>query len=213
MMKYMAATFLVLFLALVAAAGCQGAGDKQSVTEERASERQTGTATVVAEEDRAGTGGATADKSATRAEGKPAGKGKAGTKRGKAGPAGEGSGGKGRAGEARLKIGGKAGTEFSGTCSVGGREEDVSGWVPARYEYELNGRRIECEIRTEDGGSLKVTFTAGGDRVRQKIKGRAATFRFVYSADGTSSVSATSEASFSKREVKSFSSSSSVETR
>lgn len=212
-MKYISATFLALLLVLAVAAGCQGEGSEQAATQERTGERETGPATVVAEEDRAGTGGATADKSATRAEGKPAGKGKAGTKRGKAESAGKGSGGNGRADTARLKVSGKAGTKFSGTCAVGGREEDVSGRVPARYEYELNGRRIECELRTKDGGALKVTFTSGGDRVRQKIQGRAATFRFVYSADGTSSVSATSEASFSKREVKSFGSSSSVETR
>ena len=63
-----------------------------------------------------------------------------------------------------LKIEGSPGTEFSGTCIVGGEEKKVSGRVPKRFIYELDGQRLECEIRKQssNSGEMKVEFSAGG---------------------------------------------------
>ena len=68
-------------------------------------------------------------------------------------------------GEATLKIEGSPGTEFSGTCIVGNKEEKkLSGRVPKRFIYELDGQRLECEIRKQssNSGQMKVEFSAGG---------------------------------------------------
>jgi hypothetical protein len=75
-------------------------------------------------------------------------------------------------GEVTLKIEGSPGTEFSGTCIVGGKEEKkVSGRVPKRFIYELDGQRLECEIgkQSSNSGQMKVEFSAGGhtNSVRQ----------------------------------------------
>src|SRR5215213_2413989 len=66
-------------------------------------------------------------------------------------------------GEVTLKIEGSPGTEFSGTCIVGGKEEKkVSGRVPKRFIYELDGQRLECEIskQSSNSGQMKVEFSA-----------------------------------------------------
>jgi hypothetical protein len=67
-------------------------------------------------------------------------------------------------GEVTLKIEGSPGTEFSGTCVVGSKEEkEVSGRVPKRLIYELDGQPLECEIRKQssNSGEMKVEFIAG----------------------------------------------------
>ena len=66
--------------------------------------------------------------------------------------------------EVTLKIEGSPGTEFSGTCIIGGEEEmKVSGRVPKRFIYELDGQRLECEIRNQssNSGEMKVECSAG----------------------------------------------------
>jgi hypothetical protein len=65
--------------------------------------------------------------------------------------------------EVTLKIEGSPGTEFSGTCIVGGKEEKkVSGRVPKRFIYEPDGQRLECEIRKQSSntGQMEVAFSA-----------------------------------------------------
>jgi hypothetical protein len=66
-------------------------------------------------------------------------------------------------GEVTLKIEGSPGTEFSGTCIVEGKEEKkLSGRVPKRFIYDLDGHRLECEIRKQssNAGEMKVEFSA-----------------------------------------------------
>jgi hypothetical protein len=78
---------------------------------------------------------------------------------------GEGADATAPSGEVSLKIEGSPGTEFSGTCIVGGQEEKkVSGRVPKRFIYELDGQRLECQIRKQssNSGQMKVEFSAGG---------------------------------------------------
>jgi len=78
----------------------------------------------------------------------------------------EGANSSAPSGEATLKIEGGSGTGFSGTCIVGGKEErKVSGRVPKRFIYELDGQRLECEIRkhSSNSGQMQVEFSAGDD--------------------------------------------------
>jgi hypothetical protein len=68
-------------------------------------------------------------------------------------------------GEVTLNIEGSPGTEFSGTCIIGGKEEQkISGRVPKRFIYELDDQRLECEIRKQssNSGQMEVEFSAGG---------------------------------------------------
>jgi hypothetical protein len=67
-------------------------------------------------------------------------------------------------GEVTLKIKGSPTTEFSGTCIIGGKEEKISGRVPKRFIYQLDGQRLECEIskQSSNSGQMKVEFSAGG---------------------------------------------------
>src|SRR5215210_1453023 len=77
---------------------------------------------------------------------------------------GEGADATAPSGEVTLKIEGSPGTEFSGTCVVGNKEEKkVSGRVPKRFIYEPDGR-LECEIRKQssNSGQMKVEFSSGG---------------------------------------------------
>ncbi|HEX5913228.1 MAG TPA: hypothetical protein VFY54_08885, partial [Rubrobacter sp.] len=60
---------------------------------------------------------------------------------------GEGADASASSGEVTLKIKSSPGTEFSGTCIIGGKEEKISGRVPKRFIFEPEGQRLECEIR------------------------------------------------------------------
>ena len=86
-------------------------------------------------------------------------------------------------GEVTLKIEGSPGTEFSGTCIVGGKEKKVSGRVPKRFIYEPDGQPLECEIskQSSNSGQMKVEFSAGDDTnsVQQtSIQGGSITLRY-----------------------------------
>jgi hypothetical protein len=95
-------------------------------------------------------------------------------------------------GEVTLKIEGSPGTEFSGTCIVGGKEEKkVNGRVPKRFIYELDGQRLECEIRKQssNSGEMKVEFSARGETnsVQQtSTQGGSLTLR--YESNGSTSL-------------------------
>jgi hypothetical protein len=87
---------------------------------------------------------------------------------------GEGADATAPSGEVTLKIEGSPGTEFSGTCIVGSKEEKkISGRVPKRFIYKTGGQRLECEIRKQssNSGHMKVEFSAGGstNSVQQTI--------------------------------------------
>jgi hypothetical protein len=76
---------------------------------------------------------------------------------------GEGADATASSGEVTLKIEGSPGTEFSGTCIIGSKEEKkVSGRVPKRFIYEPDGQPLECEIRKQssNSGQMKVEFSA-----------------------------------------------------
>lgn len=105
-----------------------------------------------------------------------------------------------------LHIKGDPKTEFSGTCTVGEEEYVLSGQVPQSFHYSLDGKELECEIRTQNasGGSLKVILTGNGIHAVQQI-GSTGTLRLTY--DG-SSISSSVSSSSSSEEASSSSSSS-----
>jgi hypothetical protein len=81
-------------------------------------------------------------------------------------PKGEDADASASSGKVTLKIEGSPGTEFSGTCIIGGKEEKkISGRVPKRFIFEPDGQPLECEIRKQssNSGQMKVAFSAGDD--------------------------------------------------
>ncbi len=95
-----------------------------------------------------------------------------------------------------LRIAGDKGTPFSGACSVGAKKHEIEGRAPRRFEYEPNGRKLACEIRTQDarGSELKVVLEDGDNRVVQRSEGGADTSTRLVYEDGSvaSSISSSS---------------------
>jgi hypothetical protein len=115
-----------------------------------------------------------------------------------------GGGGSGR--EVTLSIEGDPGTGFSGTCNVGGEENELSGRVPESFGYDLEGQQLECEIRQEGAGSLEILLTGPGDRIEQRINNPGGTISLAYSENGVSSSTSSSGSSSSVNQVVSSSS-------
>ena len=112
--------------------------------------------------------------------------------------------------EVVMRLKGDEGVEFSGTCSVGGEEQEIKGKVPDEFTFGLDGGELECEIRKEGGdGALKMVLVSGNDRVVQKVNGDS-TLKFTYSDDGVSS--STTSSSGSSNVVSQSSSSSIVQS-
>jgi len=111
--------------------------------------------------------------------------------------------------EVTLRIEGDPGVEFSGTCSVGDEENELSGQVPESFGYDLKGQQLKCEIRKEGtgAGSLKVLLTGPGDRIEQQTSSPGGTINLVYSENAVSSSTSSSSSSSSVSQVVSSSSS------
>ena len=95
-------------------------------------------------------------------------------------------------GEVTLRIEGDPGTEFSGTCFVGDEKHELSGRVAQTFRYELDGRKLECEIHQRSTGTLEVVLFAGNDRIVQLVSSPGATVRLTYSDSVVSSASTSS---------------------
>jgi hypothetical protein len=114
---------------------------------------------------------------------------------------GEGADATAPSAEVTLKIEGSPGTEFSGTCIVGGKEEKkVSGRVPKRFIYELDGQRLECKIRKQssNSGEMKVEFSVGDhtNSVQQtSTQGGSLTLRYDGHGSSTGLVSSSTSVS------------------
>jgi hypothetical protein len=61
-----------------------------------------------------------------------------------------------------LRLEGDPNATFSGLCTVGGEESVLSGRVPKRYAFNLDGKKLSCRIQKQDSGrgDLKVILTA-----------------------------------------------------
>ncbi|MDQ3966311.1 MAG: hypothetical protein M3246_07665 [Actinomycetota bacterium] len=116
-----------------------------------------------------------------------------------------GGGGGTRSQQATLEIRGDPGIEFSGSCTVGDEETEISGQAPESFAYDLRGRRLDCEISRERAdGNLQLVFTAGENtRAVQQISG--GTLRLTYD-NGSISFSSGGQASSSSTQVVSVSS-------
>jgi len=99
--------------------------------------------------------------------------------------------------EAVLRIEGEPGTEFSGHCAVGSERDALGGQVPQTVVYKFAGANLECEIRQQSEGVLKVVLEAGNDRVVQRISSPGGTVRFTYSGNAVSSTTVSSSSSSS----------------
>ena len=80
-----------------------------------------------------------------------------------------------------LRLEGARETTFSGVCTVGGKENVLSGRVPKRYAFE--GQRLSCRIQKQDSGrgNLKVILTANGTtRSVQQTTTRGSVIRISY---------------------------------
>jgi hypothetical protein len=110
---------------------------------------------------------------------------------------GENTRGRDSGGGVTLSIEGDPGTEFSGTCSVGDEDNELSGEVPESFDYDLEGQQLECEIRQESAGNLNTLLIGPGDRVEQQANTPGGTISLVYSENGVSSSTSSSGTSSS----------------
>ena len=103
------------------------------------------------------------------------------------GPVGAEDSAEGRDGnrEVTLTVTGRPGTEFAGSCSVGGDERTFNGEAPERYTFEPRDEKLKCEVRKEGGGTLGILFADGGSvRSEQRTGAGGGTMEFVYSGGG-----------------------------
>lgn len=72
-----------------------------------------------------------------------------------------------------LRIAGDEGTRFSGVCSVGQEEHDISGRVPQGFEYEPKDRKLVCEVQKQgaQNAELRVVLNDGNTRSVQRSEG------------------------------------------
>ncbi len=89
----------------------------------------------------------------------------------------------GESGDVTLRIAGDKGTRFSGICSVGQEERDISGRVPQSFEFEPNDRKLLCEVRKQgaQGTGLEIILEGKNTRSVQRSEGGEDTaIRLVY---------------------------------
>ncbi len=59
-----------------------------------------------------------------------------------------------------LEVEGSDGKRFTGTCSVGDEEQRIDGQTPGRYTFGSDGTTLECEIREDGPGTLRIVLAA-----------------------------------------------------
>ncbi len=202
--KILALLAAISLLALAACTGCEQAMGEQAAREPdgardvRAEARVDGEGGVVA---RAGDG------AVARAGGAEARAGDAIAKaESRAESRIESSGDGGRVREATLEFQGDPETAFSGTCTIGDEEREVSGQVPGHFVFKLDGQKLECEIHKQSTGAMNIVLDAGGAENMQLTNSQLATVRIAYSGEGYSSSIQSSDGS-SRQIINSHSSS------
>lgn len=62
-----------------------------------------------------------------------------------------------------LRLEGDQSTRFSGLCNAGGEESVLSGQVPKRFTFDLDGSELSCRIQKQDEqtGNLRVILLSG----------------------------------------------------
>lgn len=85
--------------------------------------------------------------------------------------------------EAILRLEGNPETTFSGICTAGTEESIISGRVPQRYRFDLNGESLSCRIQKRDpgDGNLRVVLLAGeSTRSVQQTRSRDSVIQLSY---------------------------------
>jgi hypothetical protein len=95
---------------------------------------------------------------------------------------------------ARLEIKGSPGTEFIGSCTIGGGEPTkIGGEAPQGFTYDLEGRPMECDISADD--SLRVELAVGENtHSAQSISGGTLHLAYEHGSISTSTPSRSHEA-------------------
>lgn len=190
------AVILSSLLILAACAGCEQAGGEQATGEpeskqDASAETRAGDAEADAGSNADDKGGAVARAGDAVARAGGGAEARAGdAEAGNAAAAAVSSGGERNARgarEATLEIGGDPGTEFSGRCAVANEEKKIRGQVPERFGFDLDGRKLECEIHKQSTGAMNIVLDAGGADYVQRTDSRRATVRIAYSGEGYSS--------------------------
>ena len=110
--------------------------------------------------------------------------------------------------KARLEMQGSEGTEFSGSCTVGDGEQEISGQVPDRFTFDLDGGRLDCEIHKDSSdGNLQIAFNAGNAHSVQQVSGGTVNLTYENGQVSFSSSSTGSSSSVSSSQAASSSSS------
>ena len=172
---------IFLLLTLVVCAGCQQASGKQATGEPKSEQGGRDQAraedTKVAAEKASGAAARAGDGAETRADVSREGVDQGASSHLKARAQSTATKGSSR-GSARettttLEIAGDRGTRFSGTCTVGDEEREIGGRVPERFVYELDGRKLECQIRKQSPGAMNIVLDAGdADHVQRTDSGQ-----------------------------------------
>jgi hypothetical protein len=180
---------IFLLLTLAVCAGCQQASGKQSTGEPKSEQRGRDEAraedTEVAAEKASGVAARAGDGAETRADVSIEGVDQGASSHLKA--RAQSTATKGSAREATLEIAGDPGIRFYGTCTVGDEEREIGGRAPERFVYELDGRKLECEIRKQSPGVMNIVLDAGDVDYVQRTDSRQVTARIAYSGQGFSS--------------------------
>jgi hypothetical protein len=111
--------------------------------------------------------------------------------------------------EATLTLNGEPGTEFSGSCAVGGAKDELGGRVPQQISYRFVGEKLECEVHQRSAGALEVVLESGDDRSEQRISSQGNTIKFSYSENSFFSSTTSSSGSVVSQQSSSSSSGSS----
>lgn len=88
--------------------------------------------------------------------------------------------------EVVLRLEGNPSTRFSGLCEVGGEESVLSGRVPERFTFDLDGMELSCRIQKQDRqtGNLRVILLVGDTtRSVQQTDSPDGTIRISYQDD------------------------------
>jgi len=186
---------IFLLLTLVVCSGCQQASGKQATGEPKSEQGGRDEAraedTKVAAEKASGVAARAGHGAETRADVSTGGVDQGASSHPKARAQSTATKGSSR-GSARettttLEIAGDRGTRFSGTCTVGDEEREIGGRVPERFVYELDGRKLECEIRKQGPGAMNIFLDAGDANYVQRADSGQVTARIAYSGQGFSS--------------------------
>lgn len=82
-----------------------------------------------------------------------------------------------------LRLEGDPKTTFSGFCNTGTEVSAISGKVPKRYRFDLNGQDLSCRIQKQNpgNGSLRVVLLSGSNtRSVQQTNSTNNTIRLSY---------------------------------